>query len=60
MNDVFLKLKSRRRRPINLKERKSRVKSGSTKYKSNHASLSFVSDSRRGADAQGGGGGGGL
>ena len=38
------------KKALESKREKSRAKSGSTNYKSNHASLSFVSDSRRGTD----------
>ena len=38
------------KKALESKREKLRAKSGSTNYKSNHASLSFVSDSRRGTD----------
>ena len=47
---VFLKLRNRQRRPLTLTREKSRVKSGSANYKSNHAFFSHVPNSRFGAD----------
>ena len=38
------------KKALESKREKSRVKSGFSNYKSNHASFSFVSDSRRGPD----------